>query len=535
MQWTPWHLCGGVRSGFGLLLALLLLGVGGCRDNVQLPSRGRLLEFENAGPSSVAVDVERLVRARVHKGPYRTNFGDVLEMDMPTTLFPEQLAAGGASVTHTCRVSAEGMITLPDGRQLSVVDKTAGEIEPLVVDAYYPELVRTRPSVYVKVLEYRTYRLQIVGAVATPGIYQLRHDQMSLVSLLMQAGGISEAGAARIRIERANPAQTKSVRQAVSRSASRSGVAGEAVYLEADADRVPGRASALSGRGIVLQFDPEGPLVTTGWLRVLKNGTLIVDRWLDILNEPQRRAALEDAAEPLAPPTMASVHRRLLLLGQTLESRAERTPRLAAFVAPADGWQRTNGGQYAALAAAPQTDGLAGGGELDGTADAGGPETPWYATEGDADTTVIMPVRGLNVPFTDVALAEGDTVFVERLKPKWLSVLGLVNAPGNFPYPPESDYRLGDALALAGGLNLVAEPRYVCVYRLGVDGQVVGVTFQLVNPKNQETLTQQLALKVKPGDVISVEHTPRTRANLFFDRVFRVSLGLYLNPEEIWE
>jgi len=285
----------------------------------------------------------------------------------------------------------------------------------------------------------------------------------------------------------------------------------------------------------VLQFDPEGPLVTTGWLRVLKNGTLIVDRWLDILNEPQRRAALKDAAEPLAPPTMASVHRRLLLLGQTLESRAERTPRLAAFVAPADGWQRTNGGQYAALAAAPQTDGLAGGGELDGTADAGGPETPWYATEGDADTTVIMPVRGLNVPFTDVALAEGDTVFVERLKPKWLSVLGLVNAPGNFPYPPESDYRLGDALALAGGLNLVAEPRYVCVYRLGVDGQVVGVTFQLVNPKNQETLTQQLALKVKPGDVISVEHTPRTRANLFFDRVFRVSLGLYLNPEEIWE
>ena len=36
------------------------------------------------------------------------------------------------------------------------------------------------------------------------------------------------------------------------------------------------------------------------------------------------------------------------------------------------------------------------------------------------------------------------------------------------------------------------------------------------------------------GDIVSIEHTPRTRTNVFFDRIFRISLGLYLNPDSIW-
>jgi protein involved in polysaccharide export with SLBB domain len=152
-----------------------------------------------------------------------------------------------------------------------------------------------------------------------------------------------------------------------------------------------------------------------------------------------------------------------------------------------------------------------------------------------AETTLVLPVRGLNIPFADVALHDGDSVIVERFKNQWVSVLGLVNEPGNFVYPPDSEYRLADALALAGGLNLVADPRYVSVYRLRPDGTVASATFQFVDPDNQEMLTEQLAVRIKPGDVVSVEHTPRTRTNLFFDRVFRISLGLYLDPGDVWE
>ncbi len=149
--------------------------------------------------------------------------------------------------------------------------------------------------------------------------------------------------------------------------------------------------------------------------------------------------------------------------------------------------------------------------------------------------TLVLPVRGLNIPFADVILAEGDTVVVEPPQEQSVAVVGLVAKPGNMPYPPGTRYNLIQAIAYAGGLDLVADPRYVSVYRLAPDGQIASVTFQLVDPHRQQKLTGTLALPLKPGDVVSVEHTPRTRMNTFLDRVFRITLGLYLNPEDIWQ
>jgi protein involved in polysaccharide export with SLBB domain len=140
----------------------------------------------------------------------------------------------------------------------------------------------------------------------------------------------------------------------------------------------------------------------------------------------------------------------------------------------------------------------------------------------------------LNIPFADVVLAEGDTVIVEPPQDQSVSVVGLVARPGNMPYPPGTRYNLIQAIAFAGGLDLIADPRYVSVYRLAPDGEIASVTFQLVNPRRPQQLTGTLALPLKPGDVVSVEHTPRTRTNVFFDRVFRISLGLYVSPESLW-
>lgn len=85
--------------------------------------------------------------------------------------------------------------------------------------------------------------------------------------------------------------------------------------------------------------------------------------------------------------------------------------------------------------------------------------------------TLVLPVRGLNIPFADVALAEGDTIVVEPPREQSVTIVGLVARPGNMPYPPGAHYTLIQALAFAGGLDLMADPRFVSVYRLAPDGR----------------------------------------------------------------
>ena len=113
-----------------------------------------------------------------------------------------------------------------------------------------------------------------------------------------------------------------------------------------------------------------------------------------------------------------------------------------------------------------------------------------------------------------------------------ISVLGLVRNPGNFAYPPYTRYNLAQVIALAGGLEMTVEPRYATVYRLGSDGTVLRLPFRLVDDGE---LTENLNVSLRPGDLVSVEHTPRTRTNAFLNQFFRITVGVYYDPEEFWE
>jgi protein involved in polysaccharide export with SLBB domain len=150
-----------------------------------------------------------------------------------------------------------------------------------------------------------------------------------------------------------------------------------------------------------------------------------------------------------------------------------------------------------------------------------------------SDETVILPVRGLNIPFADVALHDGDIVIVERLQEQLITIVGLVNRPGTFPYPPDVEYNLMQVLGLAGGLNLSAEPRYATVYRLRADGTTTSFTFNIIDVAKSKDPTYALSIPLKPYDVVAVEHTPRTRVKVFWDRVFRFYLSTYLRIEDI--
>lgn len=51
-----------------------------------------------------------------------------------------------------------------------------------------------------------------------------------------------------------------------------------------------------------------------------------------------------------------------------------------------------------------------------------------------------------------------------RQSERVFTVMGLVRQPNAFPYPPNVQYSLMEALAFAGGLDMVADPRYLKVY-----------------------------------------------------------------------
>jgi protein involved in polysaccharide export with SLBB domain len=120
---------------------------------------------------------------------------------------------------------------------------------------------------------------------------------------------------------------------------------------------------------------------------------------------------------------------------------------------------------------------------------------------------IVLPVKDLNIPFADVVLLDGDTIRIEKLNPEVFTVLGPVSKPGVFPYPPDVKYNLMQALAFAGGPDLILNPRYITVYRQDAAGQIITATFHL----DKKSLADASALMIKPGDVISVEMTPDVR------------------------
>jgi protein involved in polysaccharide export with SLBB domain len=499
-----------------------------------LPSAARLADFENAGPARPLVDVDQMLRAKIPTGPYRVVPGDTLQVEMPGVLDPQAAPADGAAgerVTYTLHVNDDGAITLPLVGDVLVVGKSLTAIEQSLAGVFYPEYVRTKPSIYVRVLEYQTAHVSVVGAVVNPGIYELRHDRMSLIALLMQAGGIIGEGAARIRIVRFgssdippvwDPRGEVPVWRARQQGASPVSWSGASFRLGVFDGAGP-RSYKPENR---LVFEPQGALITTGWLVIEQNGDVVFRQWLDVGSEHQRQKVADSARKRSAKIAPTDLESGLLELASILETKSAGRPvesvaRQARWRIEDDSFVMPHASADLPAGSTQKT--------LRGCCLAA-----LEADDRDVET-LVLPVRGLNIPFEDVVLNDGDSVIVERIDNQYVSVLGLVRLPGRFPYPPETRYTLAETLALAGGLDMVADPRFVSVYRLRSDGTVASATFQLVDPKNQEELTEQLAIFLKPGDVVSVEHTPRTRTNVFFDRVVRISLGFYLRPDTFWD
>ena len=101
------------------------------------------------------------------------------------------------------------------------------------------------------------------------------------------------------------------------------------------------------------------------------------------------------------------------------------------------------------------------------------------------------------------------------------AVMGLVNKAGVFPYPADVQYNLMEALAFAEGLDMVSDPRYVKIYRQDASGGILSATFGI----GRKSISDAYGVVIKPGDLVYVDHTLRTRTNRFLSNVFRLSVS----------
>ena len=437
---------------FHLLLILLFsFFFFGCSDEAVPPSAEQLIRFENAGPQSPIVDMNHLENARIGGGPHRAVPGEVLELTMPTILqivTAEEPEISGRMAPYVCRLSETGTITLPVVGEIKVAGMTLAEIELTVINAFHPEYTESRPAVFAKVLEYKTTRVSITGAVNKPGVYSMRSDQTSLVALLMEAGGIVDEGAAFIQIIHADQSMP-----------------------DDNTARITAQSPVLTaGYTQSLYTRAASPKLSYG-LRGHESGLLSENIGLYQKFSMADSKQITVAANTVYRPDLRKSHE---IAGHLKSANSQES------------------------------------------------------------RSIILPVKGLNIPFADVALQDGDRVIVERLQEPMITVVGLVNRAGNFPYRPDVEYNLMQALGFAGGLNLSAEPRYATVYRLAEDGTTVSAVFNIAGIAKSIDPTGALSIALKPYDVIAVEHTPRTRTKVFWDRVFRFYISTHITSEDIF-
>jgi len=164
---------GSVRIVLIAAVGLVLIGVAGCADNIQLPSSEEMRLFREVRPAEPAVDVDQDLVARLGTGPYRVVPDEVLEVSISSFLGDArtgQVMGRDTMVPIVCRVNEKGRIALPVIGEIPVAGLSLQKIEASVIRAYYPKYAAVYPSVFVKLLEAKRYKVSSTGAVRTPGV-----------------------------------------------------------------------------------------------------------------------------------------------------------------------------------------------------------------------------------------------------------------------------------------------------------------------------------------------------------------------------
>jgi polysaccharide export outer membrane protein len=100
------------------------------------------------------------------------------------------------------RVSQQGVITLPLLGELTVTGLTVADLQQTLRERYDKYI--HDPQVGVLITEYRSQRVSVIGAVQSPGVFELSGPK-TLIDLLAMAGGVSEKAGGQVHLYRQGP------------------------------------------------------------------------------------------------------------------------------------------------------------------------------------------------------------------------------------------------------------------------------------------------------------------------------------------
>jgi polysaccharide export outer membrane protein len=159
-----------LRPAPTLLIACLAVLASGCASHTIepfSPSAGRSADFPDIGYATWS-DAEP---------PYRLYAGDQIEVRVPSA--PELSQ-------KTLTVQPDGRISMPLIGQVAVADRTVGDAEALLTQAYAGQLIH--PQVEVAVTTASPIRVFVGGEVDKPGVYDMP-GPIDALQAVIQAGG----------------------------------------------------------------------------------------------------------------------------------------------------------------------------------------------------------------------------------------------------------------------------------------------------------------------------------------------------------
>ncbi len=172
----------------------------------------QFLEMQQTAPlpPDEAVEPPPAIEVDQHLGPYKVGPGDVLMITLTGTqanmLPPVQV-----------RVDRDGSIDMPVVGSVSVGGLELEDIEDRIRQAYTPR-VYTEAVAHVQMVSVHTTNVLVVGAVAAPGLVQLRRTERNLLYAIVAAGGVSEDASGQAvlrRIRRPNEVVTYDLRDPI--------------------------------------------------------------------------------------------------------------------------------------------------------------------------------------------------------------------------------------------------------------------------------------------------------------------------------
>ncbi len=126
----------------------------------------------------------------LQKEEYRVGPDDVLEV----SIF--EWEANDQTKTLPLRVSETGVISLPTVGPLKVGGQSVQEIQRAIEQELIDRNVLQSPRVGVRVSEFRSRQISVIGAVNQPGSYAIHQNVSTLLSMLTLAGGPQEGAGA---------------------------------------------------------------------------------------------------------------------------------------------------------------------------------------------------------------------------------------------------------------------------------------------------------------------------------------------------